>query len=339
MQRRNFAFVSFAFALLLAFVATVAPAPAVQTHLTHIYYIMMENQSFDEVIGRHKASEYAPYTKDIFDTPFITSLLLKYGINTLNFGTTHPSLPNYLSTIAGDYYGIQDDNPSCYSLPKPAAGTCDKATGMNIADQLEAKGMTWATLQQSMPSVGYLGVQFPVNPKGPTHYAQKHNPFLYFSQIATNPARLKNVIPLKNMGDLTANLNRNFLFIVPDECHDMHGTSDCSNYDALLKEGDDYVKALVLTIQHSAYWKTGSAIILTWDEDDYSSNLGCCGSIFNNGGGHTAMIVMTPGYKSALYVATPSNHYDELSSMEQEFGLTKLGKAAMEPPTLLPLFL
>lgn len=339
MHRRNLAFVSLACTLLLAFFATVAPAPAsaAQTRLQHIYYIMMENQSFDLVIGRHPASQYAPYTKDTFDTPFITSLLLKYGINTLNFGTTHPSLPNYLSTIAGDYYGIQDDNASCYA--KPAASPCDKATGSNIADQLEAKGMTWATLQQSMPSVGYLGTQYPTNPNGPTHYAQKHNPFVYFSQIATNPTRLKNVIPLNNMSALAANLNRNFLFIVPDECHDMHGTSDCPSGDKLLMEGDRYVQDLVTTIVRSPYWKTGTAIILTWDEDDYSSNLGCCGSTFNDGGGHTAMIVMTPAYQSPKFMAVPSNHYNELSSIEQEFGLTKLGKAAAQPPTLMPFFL
>jgi phospholipase C len=337
MHRRTFAYVAFVFAFLGALVTSTAPAPAMQTHLQHIYYIMMENQSFDEVIGRHKAGEYGPYTKNTFDTPFITSLLLKYGVNTLNFGTTHPSLPNYLSTIAGDYYGIQDDNASCYA--QPAATPCDKVTGMNIADQLEAKGMTWATLQQSMPSVGYLGTQYPTGTNAPTHYAQKHNPFVYYKQIATNPTRLKNVIPLKTMADLKANLSRNFLFIVPDECHDMHGSSDCSNYDALLMEGDKYVKDLVTTIMTSPEWKTGSAIILTWDEDDYSSNLGCCGSIFNDAGGHTAMIVMTPGYKAPMWVASPSNHYDELSSIEAEFGLSKLGKAALEPPTLMQLFL
>ena len=337
MRRRSSAFVSFACTLLLAFLAMAAPAPAAMTSLSHIYYIMMENQGFDEALGRHKANEYAPYTKNQFDTPFITSLVAKYGLETLTFGTTHPSLPNYLSLIAGNYYGIQDDNGSCYAKPTPSP--CDKATGMNLADELEAKGMTWATLQQSMPSVGYLGTQFPTNPNGPTHYAQKHNPFLYFSQIATNATRLKNIIPLNSMADLSANLNRNFIPIVPDECHDMHGSSDCSNYDALLEEGDDYVAQLVTTITRSPYWRTGTAIILAWDENDYSSNLGCCGSIFNNGGGHTALIVMTPAYKSPMFLATPSNHYAELSSIEQEFGLTKLGKAAMEPATLLPLFL
>src|SRR5579862_5426544 len=334
MQRRNFAFVSSVCTMLLAFLAVAAPAPAAQTRLTHVYYIMMENQSFDDVIGRHKAGQYGPYTKNQWTTPFITSLLLKYGVDTLSFGTTHPSLPNYLSLIAGNYYGIQDDNASCYAQPK--ATPCDKATGMNLADQLEARGMTWATLQQSMPSVGYLGTSYPTGTNAPTHYAQKHNPFLYFSQIATSSTRLKNILPLNSMADLKANLNRNFLLIVPDECHDMHGTSDCSNYDALLLEGDTYVKDLVSTIMSSTYWKAGTAIVLTWDEDDYGSNLGCCGSIFNNAGGHVATIVMTPGYKAPMWSATPSNHYDELSSLETVFGLSKLGHAATEPPTLVP---
>lgn len=338
MIRRLFAFSALACALSLAMAVRPMTAQARVQSLSHVYYIMMENQSFDNVIGRHAAGSSAPY---VLDTPFITSLIARYGLETLSFGTTHPSLPNYLSLIAGNYFGIHDDNPSCYAVPKQS--TCDKANGKTIADLLEAKGKTWVELEQSMPSAGYLGPQYPTSPTGPVHYAQKHNPFVYFSQIATNKAELAHIIPLNSMSTLSNLLKNpatapNFTFIVPDQCHDMHGTSDCSNFDALLMEGDKYVRQVVTTIVSSPSFTSDSAIILTWDEDDYSSNIGCCGSLFPIGGGHTATIVITKNQKKPIYDASGSNHYTELAVIETALGLSPmLGKAAGQPLTLFNL--
>lgn len=337
MFRRTFASVVASCALLFAFSVTCVPAPAATTHLSHIYYIMMENQGFDDVVGHDAPGSSAPYT---MDTPFITSIAIKYGLETLTFGTTHPSLPNYLALVSGNYDGIQNDNASCYAVP--AQSSCDKVSGANIADELEAKGMTWVELEQSMPSVGYLGVQYPTASTGPVHYAQKHNPFVYFKQIATNKSRLAHILPFNSMSVLSGLLANpakapNFMFIVPDECHDMHGTSDCSNYDKLLQEGDEYLRQVVTTIMQSKSFTSDSAIIVAWDEDDYSSNLGCCGSRPNNGGGHTALIVITPKITKPIQIATPSNHYNELASIETLLGLPALGESAHQPATLLPL--
>lgn len=318
--------------MLVALFVTSAPAPAA-THLQRIFYIMMENQGFDDVIG-HETASY------VLDTPFITSIAFRYGLETLSFGTTHPSLPNYLSLIGGSYYGIQDDNASCYAVPKPTP--CDTARGATLVDLLEARKMTWVAYEQSMPSVGYLGVQYPTNPNGPVHYAQKHNPFLYYKDIVTNPARMKNIQPLNSMTTIAMALANpatapNFVFIVPDECHDMHGTSDCPSGDALLVEGDKYVQQVVTTIMRSKAFTADSAIIVSWDENDYSSNVGCCGSVYPHGGGHMATIVITPRYKQPIQTALPSNHYSELRSIEDLLGLQHIGASAMQQPTLLPL--
>ena len=332
MHRRIIACVALACALFATSAGRPLPAAAAGTALlSHIYYIMMENQGFDDVIGH----ENAAYD---LDAPFITNLAFTYGLETLSFGTTHPSLPNYLSLISGNYFGIQDDNASCYAVPKQHP--CDTAAGPNLADQLDSKGMTWLDMQQSMPSVGFLGPQYPTNPSGPTHYAQKHNPFLYFKDIVRNANRLKRVVPL-TAASLKATLSNpstapNFVFLVPDECHDMHGSSDCPSGDALLTEGDNYVRFLVTTIMKSNAWSANSAIIVAWDENDYSSNIGCCGSLYPHGGGHDPLIVITQAYKQTgpIEIATPSNHYNELRSIEDAFGLGHIGNAATQGPSL-----
>jgi phosphatidylinositol-3-phosphatase len=334
MYRRMLARVMAGCALIAAMGFQAAPAPAATTHLQRIIYIMMENQGFDEVVG-HDDANGKP------DTPFITQLALSYGLETMSFGTTHPSLPNYLSLIGGSYYGIQDDNASCFAVPKQAS--CDTATGMNLVDLLEAHKLTWMAMEQTMPSAGYLGPQYPVASNGPVLYAQKHNPFVYYKDIATNPTRLKDILPLKNMNALAAVLASpatapNFLFIVPDQCHDMHGTTNCSNYDALLRAGDAYVKDLVTTIAASkAFRDSNSALVISWDEDDYSSNIGCCESVNPHGGGHMATIVITPHYKKPIESAIPSNHYSELRSIEDAFGLPYLNESAKVLPSLLDL--
>ena len=81
----------------------------------HIYVIMLENHSQSSVIGDVNA-------------PFITSLANAYSTADHYYGVTHPSMPNYIASIAGDNYGIQDDNDqNVVNLDR-----------VNLVDQLEA---------------------------------------------------------------------------------------------------------------------------------------------------------------------------------------------------------
>jgi len=332
-QRRFVVPVTLVLSLLAALLVSSAPANATTNHLRRVFVIMMENNGFDDVIG-HDNAQGQP------DTPYITYLATHYGLSTYYFGVTHPSLPNYLAFISGDTFGIQDDNPSCYA--QPPQSPCDVAKGANIVDRLEQAHLTWEVFEQTMPHPGYLGPQFPTNPNGPVLYAQKHNPFVYFKDIAQNPARRARIVGLSNtFAELRSALSSstlapNFNFIVPDQCHDMHGTSTCSNYDSLLMAGDQYVKALVNVITHSAAYTPDSAIVITWDENDYSSNLGCCLSP-PIGGGHVAAIVITPRYRMPMESALPSNHYTTLRSILGAFNLPALGKSAYLQPNLFDL--
>jgi acid phosphatase len=54
----------------------------------HIFAIVMENHSFDQIIG----SSQAPYT----------NVLASRGLATNYFAISHPSLPNYLALSGGD---------------------------------------------------------------------------------------------------------------------------------------------------------------------------------------------------------------------------------------------
>src|SRR5450432_147077 len=208
----------------------------------HIFYIMMENHGYSELIGNRA------------DAPFINRLAARAGLATDYYGVTHPSLPNYLAAISGSFQGIWDDCqagatvtcPPEEFIPTAGDGTAGNYlttaqiasasamphlfAGANIVDQLQAHHLSWRAYMQSIPSVGSQSVDAPTiqTPSGPVAvalYVQKHNPFMYFSDI-NHPGsrRLHQIVPL---GRLASNLQSghvpNFVWISLDTCHDMHG--------------------------------------------------------------------------------------------------------------------
>ncbi|KAI9462667.1 hypothetical protein F5148DRAFT_212367 [Russula earlei] len=62
---------------------------------------------------------------------------------------THPSEPNYIGAIGGDFFGLSDDN--LYHIP-PNIST--------VVDLLEAKNISWASYQENMPYDGFEGFNF-----------------------------------------------------------------------------------------------------------------------------------------------------------------------------------
>jgi phospholipase C len=263
----------------------------------HVFVIVMENHSYDEIIGNPLA-------------PKINALANEYGLATNYYGVTHPSEPKYVAMIGGSFFGIQDDAPY----------TTHTINGPSLASQLEGAGLTWKTYQQALPYAGYTGTRYPT--PGPTLYASKHNPFLNFASVQNSPAELQRIVPDTQLAtDLQAGTVPNFSYIVPDQCHDMHGTTGCSADSALIAAGDTYVSDTVNLITGSTTWQRGNnAIVVNWDEDDFSSaNLGCCDA--NPGGGHVATIVITNHGPRGVQDATPSNHYSLLQTIQLAFHL------------------
>ena len=287
----------------------------------HIVEIMMENTSFSTIIGNSLA-------------PNINALASKYGLATDYFGVTHPSEPNYVANVGGSFFGIQDDNqfyctPALASTDPNCAGTSvnHTLTAPNLATQLTAAGKTWKGYFQNLPPIPSSGVVMtgpnangPYTFKWPSNtdalYASKHNPFVNFTGTQT---ALANMVPDTQLGaDLATGHLPNYGFVVPDQCHDMHGIGACGDENTLISTGDTYVGTVVSMIMHSEAWEHGrNAIVITWDEDDFSDSgkpgTGCCGA--DPGGGHVVTIVITNRSHKHVVDNTPSNHYSLLLSL------------------------
>jgi hypothetical protein len=219
-----------------------AGAEAGAATLKHVYVIMMENHAQAQIIG------------DTVDAPNLNMLAQKYGLAKTYYGVTHPSLPNYLAAISGDFQGIFDDcaagpGVTCAVeefVPNSGDGTASQLmtaqqaanaatiphwfSGRTIVDQLEEKGLTWAAYMGDMVATGDTSNGAPDLPTadGGTEegnlYAQKHDPFMYFQGIRTNTNRMQKIVPYTKFAtDIAAASMPNFVWISPDQCSDMHG--------------------------------------------------------------------------------------------------------------------
>jgi hypothetical protein len=315
--------------------------------LDHIFVIMLENHSKSSVIGDPNA-------------PFMTRLAKRWAMADHYYGVTHPSMPNYIASIAGDNFGIQDDHDeNVVNLDR-----------RNLVDQLENHHVRWSAYMEDLPKNKLAS--FGPTTGGTTYqlYAKKHNPFVLFDDVKNDPQRMRHVRDYSRMAaDLNGDRAPQFVWISPNQCHDMHGgiydhlkghpetpcpygsTKDDANDAALKHKADRFVKRAVHTIRGSKAWTKHSAIVIVTDENDYTgtkrtggweSAAGCCDSPYvaagdprvsarwpggTYGGGLIPAIILSPQGPHHFVGHGRFNHYSLLTTIEQNWHLGHLGHA------------
>jgi hypothetical protein len=170
-------------------------------------------------------------------------------------------------------------------------------------------------------------------------YAVKHNPFVYFQDVqdGANPGNsLRNVAGVGGAeglyADLASNDVPNFSFIAPNQCNDQHGRGNAGpfcNFDANndgtqaglneteILRGDVTVQRIVSAIKDSQAWHEGhSAIVLMWDENDYTATP------------NQVLLVVDTNYGvKGVQSNNFYTHFSLLKSLEAGFGLPCLNHA------------
>jgi len=144
-------------------------------------------------------------------------------------------------------------------------------------------------------------------------YAVKHNPAAYFVPIRSDCAVWD--VPMGTtsggafLNDLSANTLPAFSFVTPDMCNDTH---DCG-----VGTGDSWLQGWIPKIVASPAYQSGNtAIVLTWDEDDFTTV------------NQVATIVISPTTTPGTRSGTAFDHYSLLKTTEQMLGIsTYLGHA------------
>jgi hypothetical protein len=347
----------------LAAAAGASPAtPGGNRHgpkLDRIFVIMLENHSKSSVIDDPNA-------------PFLTGLAHQYSMADMYFGVTHPSMPNYIATVAGDNFGLQDDNDQ----------NVVNFDRRNLVDQLEAQGISWDAYMDTLPA-NKLDRFGPALPDGTVAqlYAKKHNPFVLFGDVKNDPARMGHV---RDYSQLASDLNRGdapqFVWITPNQCNDMHGgvnqtiaghpetpcpfgsAKDDPNDASLKQKADVFVHGAVDTITQSKAWTKHSAIVIVTDENDFTGNAetggwesadGCCDSPYvpkgdprvsalwpggTYGGGLIPAIVVSGSGPRGFTDHTPYNHYSLLTTIEDNWSLGHIGHTGDTAGGVVPMW-
>jgi hypothetical protein len=328
----------------------------------HVFVIVLENKGYDESFG---ASSPAKYLRDTLRPQ--AKLLPNY------YATGHLSLDNYISMVSG-----QPPNPQTQAdcpfftdfvaVPGTESGVavgqgCVYPAGVKtLADQLEAKGLTWKGYMEDMGNdpVRDNGTDCAHPTPGPTsqdhtqsaaandQYATRHNPWVYFHSIIDRPSCPANDVPLTRLpGDLAqASTTASFSFLTPNLCHDGHdgsGTTTgakCANGEpGGLLSSDQFLQTWVPRILASPGYKDGGMLVVTWDEAENADTTACCGEqsgpntapdhagINGPGGGRVGAVVLSRFVQAGTASATPYNHYSFLRTMEDLLGLEHLAYA------------
>ncbi|GJJ11656.1 hypothetical protein Clacol_005892 [Clathrus columnatus] len=244
-------------------------------------------------------------------SPTFQSLAKQGVLLTGYYALTHPSEPNYVASVGGDFFGMHDDN--LYNIP---------ANVSTIVDLLEGKNISWASYQETMATDGSLDFSEDapdyVDGTGTyTYYVRKHNPLIVFDSVAGNTRR-RNL--QRTFNDFAADVNASaipqWLFVTPNLVDDAHDTT--------IEYASQWLEFWLLPLlKDERFNDNRTLILLTFDENETGSVNNQILSILLGG----AVPEAARGTADDTYYT----HYSSLSTVQANWGLGCLGRGDTDP--------
>ncbi len=270
--------------------------------IQYVFVIPLENHDESQIVGN---TQDAPYLND--------TLLANYasGSNfTDQLPLSIPSEPHYVWMEAGTNefmdHTFTNDNP-----PSASNSTADPD---HLVTQLRNanNGLSWRSYQEGLnDATGAC----PLSASG--FYAPKHDPFIFFQDVAGNPPSKTNEYcasqhePLSALAsDLESGDVASYNFVVPNQCHDMHGQSGCPEANAV-RAGDSWLEAHLPDLIDFVTEHSG-VIFIVWDEGEETSTM--------------PFVAVGPGVKSGHVSSVEFTHSSLLKSVEEILGLAVLDR-------------
>jgi hypothetical protein len=331
--------------------ARAAASTSTLPPIRHVFVIVLENKGFadDFVLGQAAA-------------PYLTQTLPSMGVLIPRYyGTGHASADNYIAMVSGQpptpaskndcpdpLQPVAPDSVSPYGLAK-SDGCLYPPNFETVADQLTERGLTWKGYMEDIPA---LCSPLKSNPAAGTHYARKHNPFVFFRSLIDSGQCAADDVGLGQLsGDLaSASRTPNLVYITPNECNDGHtnctqpaGSNPVTDTFFELQQADAFLKQWVPKILASPAYEQDGLLLVTFDEAD-ADVTACCneqpgpadpnpGGEFGSpgpGGGQTGAIAISPFIAPGTTSTGEYNHYSLLRSMEDLICAPHLGFAGQQ---------
>ncbi|KAJ7844901.1 phosphoesterase family-domain-containing protein [Mycena olivaceomarginata] len=246
-----------------------------------------------------------------FETAASTSIfesLAEQGILFTNYNSvTHPSEPNYVAAIGGDFFGMHDDN--MYHIPSNIT---------TVVDLLEDKDISWATYQENMAADSFYGFTFsapnyasPASAPYP-YYVRKHNPLVIYDAISQDAGRAKRIRTFNDFAnDVVNGTLPQWVFVTPNMVNDAHDTT--IDFAASFLQ---YWFVPLLTDPRVNGEDT--LILLTFDENETGA---IQNRVFTLALGTAVPLNLRGTTDDTLYT-----HYSSLSTVQANWGLKSLGR-------------
>jgi phospholipase C len=241
--------------------------------------------------------------------PYLNGLASQYGLATNYFANEHPSQPDYLELTAGQTFAPLSltDSLTPHNFPIDAD---------NVVRDLLAAGKTWKSYAENLPSVGYTGDDV-------GQYSVRHNPLAYFTDVQNDPNQAQNLVPFTQLSaDLKNGNLPDYSFLVPNLCNDAH---DCP-----LSTADAWLKANIDPLINSSQFQKDGLLIIVFDEANTLD--------FTSGGGHVAVVVVSPFSKRAYKSIAFYQHQSALRLLLEGLGVTKRPGDAATAPVMWEFF-
>ncbi len=333
--------------------------------IKHVFVIMLSDQPYASVFGPSSPSPYLSQTLErkgellvryyaVAHQELANAIALISGQGPT--AQTAANCPTF-SPIAPATVGSDEQ--------VTGSGCVYPSSTQTLTGQLAAKHMPWRAYIEGMgerpgaesggadgdcghPALGAADpTSAPTPPAGQT-YATWRNPFVYFSSLIDAPACEADDVGLNELSsDLsTPSRTPSFAYIVPDLCHDASPTPCASGAPAGLPAAEGFLKRVVPEIMGSKAYKESGLLAITVDQapssGQFADSSSCCGQpqfpnlpaastsgLAPEGGGQVGALLLSPFIKGGSVSQEQYNHFSLLRTVEDLFGLSHLGYAAL----------
>ncbi|KAH3678448.1 hypothetical protein WICMUC_001465 [Wickerhamomyces mucosus] len=229
------------------------------------------------------------------------SYLAQYGITLDNYwALTHPSEPNYIAAVGGDYFALNDDR--FITLPSNVS---------TIVDLLDSKSISWGEYQEHQPYTGFQGFNYSNQHTFANDYMRKHNPLISYESVTNNETRLSNI---KNFTEFYVDLENETLpqwsFITPNMTNDGHDTT--------INVAATWTKDFLTPLLNNSYFMDDTLVLVTFDENETYADKNKVFALLLGG--------VIPDDLKGTIDSTFYDHYSEIATVEANWDLDNLGR-------------
>ncbi len=324
--------------------------------IKHVWVVVLSDEPYATAFGPASPAHY------------LTGKLEKQGeLLVRYYGVSHEGLADGVALLSGQgpTEATAANCPTYTGVSSTGAGSDGQLLGQGcvyptstktLMGQLAAKHLTWKGYVEGMGEGGVgtcvhpqVGVPDP-SVSATSGYETWRNPFVYFQGITESASCASHDVGMKALqSDLTSSgSTANFSYIAPGACEDGSPQACSAGKESGMAAADKFLKKVIPEILASKAYKKDGLLAITIDQapttGEYADSSSCCGqpkfpnlpaptgaaALAPPGGGQVGMLLLSPFIKKGGgLVQDTYNHFSFLATVEQLFGLSKLGYAGL----------